>query len=83
MRIAASQFGSKADRTAVVVNRLNAQVNSMIYTGPAADQFRAAMSFEIERLREIIAALGRVVELLNAGAAKVEADPSGFYGAQA
>ncbi|HZX55094.1 MAG TPA: hypothetical protein VFE86_10460 [Ilumatobacteraceae bacterium] len=82
MRIAASQFSSKADRTAVVLSRLNAQVNSMVYAGPAADQFRAAMSFETERLREIIAAIGRVVETLNAGAAKVEADPLGFYGAQ-
>jgi uncharacterized protein YukE len=82
MRIAASQFGSKADRAAVVLSRLNAQVNSMVYTGPAADQFRAAMAFEMERLREIIAAIHRVVEVLNAGAAKVEADPLGFYGAQ-
>ena len=82
MRIAASQFSSKADRTAVVLSRLNAQVNSMVYAGPAADQFRAAMSFEMERLREIITAIGRVAETLNAGAAKVEADPLGFYGAQ-
>jgi uncharacterized protein YukE len=82
MRIAASQFGSKADRTAVVLSRLNAQVSSMVYAGPAADQFRAAMAFETDRLREIIAAIGRVVEVLNASAAKVEADPLGFYGTQ-
>lgn len=82
MRYAASQFGSKADRVVVVLSRLDVQLNSMVYAGPAADQFRAAMTWEGQRLREIVTALGRVVEMLNAGAARVEVDPLGFYGAQ-
>ena len=82
MRHAAAQFRSKADRVAVVLNRLDGQMNSMVYAGPAADQFRAAMSSERNRLGEIIKVLGRVTEVLNEAAARVEADPLGVYGAQ-
>lgn len=81
MRHAASQFRSKADRVAIVLNRLNGQVNTMVYAGPAADQFRAAMDWERSRLAEIVTALGRVADVLNDAAAKVEADPLGYYGA--
>ena len=80
MRHAASQFRAKADRVAVVLSRLEGQVDAMVYAGPAADQFKAAMGTERHRLREIVTALGRVTDLLNEGAARVEADPLGFYG---
>jgi uncharacterized protein YukE len=80
MRHAASQFRSKADRVAVVLARLETQVDAMIYAGPAADQFRAAMSTERQRLREICTTLCRVSDVLNDGAARVEADPLSFYG---
>ena len=80
MRHAASQIRSKADRAAVVLSRLENQVDSMIYAGPAADQFRVAMNLERYRLREIVTALGRVTDVLNSAAARVDADPLGFYG---
>jgi hypothetical protein len=64
-----------------VVSRLDGQVGSMVYAGPAADQFRAAMNWERTRLTEIVTALGRVTDVLNEAAARVEADPLGYYGA--
>lgn len=82
MRFAASQFRSKADRLGVVLGRLDGQVGSMTYAGPSADQFRAAMAEERGRLAEIMQVLGRVSDLLNDGAARVDADPLGFYGFQ-
>ena len=82
MRHAAAQFRSKADRVGVVVNRLDAQLASMSFAGPAADQFRGALSWERHRLWELVKVLGRAGEVLNEGAARVEADPLGFYGQQ-
>jgi uncharacterized protein YukE len=82
MRHAASQFRSKGDRVAVVMSRLDSQLASMVYAGPAADQFRAAVNSERERLRQILNALTRVADVLNEGAARVEADPLGYYGAE-
>jgi uncharacterized protein YukE len=82
MRHAASQFRSKAERVSVVLNRLDGQVNTMVYAGPAADQFRATMNAERNRLSEIVKALAQVADVLNEGAARVEADPLGYYGAQ-
>ena len=82
MRDAAAQFRSKGDRVAVVLSRLDAPLGSMVYAGPAADQFRAAGPWERDRLRQILNALLRVTDVLNEGAARVEADPLGFYGAQ-
>lgn len=82
MRHAASQFRSKAERVAVVMSRLDNQLSSMVYAGPAADQFRAAMSTERYRLNEIVKALAQVTDVLNDAAARVEADPLGSYGGQ-
>ena len=81
MRHAASQMRSKVDRVSAVVNRLEAQVGSMVYAGPAAEQFRAAMEYERWRLREIARILGQAADVLTQGAASVEADPTGFYSA--
>jgi uncharacterized protein YukE len=80
MRHAATQFRQKAERTGVVLSRLAAQVGSMSYAGPAADQFRASMQHEQNRLREIARVLNQVADILYEGAARVEADPLGFYG---
>jgi len=80
MRHAASQIRSKADRVGVVLSRLEAQVASMTYAGPAADQFRAAMADEMRRLTEASRILAQASDVLLRGAANVEADPLGFYG---
>jgi uncharacterized protein YukE len=82
MRHAAAQFRSKGDRVAVVLSRLDGQLASMVYAGPAADQFRAAVNWERDRLRQILNALVRVADVLNEGAARVEADPMWFSGSQ-
>lgn len=82
MRAAASQFRSKADRVATVSSRLATQLGSMTFAGPAADQFRSAVSWEQHRLKVIASALAQAADVLNQGAARVEADPLGFYGAQ-
>ena len=79
MRHAAGQFRSKGDRVATVVGRLEAQVAAMSFTGPAADEFRAAIDGEVGRLREVTRILGEAADVLNASAARVEADPIGFY----
>jgi uncharacterized protein YukE len=79
MRYAASQFRSKAERVAVVVNRLDVQVGAMVYAGPAADQFRSKMSTERYQLQEVLTVLGRVADVLNDGASRVEADSLGLY----
>jgi len=79
MRHSADQFRSKGDRTAVVTNRLEAQIGSMSFMGPAADELRAAINAELGRLREITRMLGQAAELLYSAAANVEADPLGFY----
>jgi len=79
MRHAAGQFRSKADRIAAVIARLESQLAAMSFTGPAADEFRAGMNAEVARLREVRRVFGEAVDLLNSGAANVEADPMGFY----
>ena len=79
MRHAASQFRSKAERVAAVISRLDVQLGSMSFAGPAADEFRAAVNADLARLREIRRILGQAADLLNSGAANVEADPLGFY----
>ena len=79
MRHAAGQFRSKGDRVAVVTSRLELQLGSMSFTGPAADEFRAAINGELGRLREITRILGQAADLLYSSAASVEADPSAFY----
>lgn len=80
MRHAAAQFRDKANRVAAVAGRVEAQVASMVYAGPAAAQFRAAMDHERWRLREITKLLGQAADALTQAAATVEADPAGFYG---
>ena len=81
MRHAAGQIRAKADRVAAVTRRLDAQVGSMVFAGPAAEHFRAVMQIERQRLGEIARALVNVADVLADAAAKVEADPLGFYGA--
>lgn len=80
MRHAASQLRSKAERTAAVLGRVDGQVSSMTFAGPAADQFRAVMGYERYRLGEIARILGQAADTLNDAANRVEADPLGFYG---
>ena len=80
MRLAASQIRSKSDRIGVVLSRLDAQIVSMTYAGPAADQFRATMADEKRRLTEASRILAKAADVLIRGAANVEADPLGFYG---
>jgi uncharacterized protein YukE len=79
MRHAASQFLSKRDRVAAVINRLERQVQSMSFAGPAADEFRAAIGAETARLRQIANILGQAADVLHSAAANVEADPVAWY----
>ncbi|MGB6057436.1 MAG: hypothetical protein WBF71_04160 [Microthrixaceae bacterium] len=44
MREAAGQLRAKVERAASLINRLDAQLASMTYSGPAADRFRAEMT---------------------------------------
>jgi uncharacterized protein YukE len=81
MRHAASQLRSKADRATAVSARVERQVASMGFTGPAADQFRSAMAAEQDRMRRVAVELMRVAESLEQAAARVDVDPEGFYGA--
>ena len=81
MRHAAAQLRAKSDRIAAVLNRLETQVGAMTYTGPAADRFRRDMAKRSQAYRETIRILGTAVDLLNQGAAAVDADATGFYGA--
>jgi uncharacterized protein YukE len=79
MRHAAGQFRSKADRVAAVISRVEAQLASMTFAGPAADEVRAALNAELDRMREVRRIFGQAGDLLYSGAASVEADPFGFY----
>jgi uncharacterized protein YukE len=79
MRHAAGQFRSKAERVAAVVNRLNAQLATMAFAGPAADEFRSAINAERARLGEVMRILGQAADVLHSSAASVDADPAGFY----
>ena len=83
MRHAASQLRSKADRAVAVSARVEHQVASMGFTGPAASQFRSAMAGEQDRMRRVAVELVRIAEALEQGAARVDADPAGFYGTEA
>jgi uncharacterized protein YukE len=80
MRHAASQFHSKAERTASVSARLDAQVGAMTYAGPAADQFRAAMNQIHNALAINSGVMRQLADALNSAAVAVEADPARFYG---
>lgn len=79
MRFAASQIRAKVDRVGVVLARLDAELVSMTFAGPAADQFRAAMADQMRQLTEASKILARAADALIRGAANVEADPIGFY----
>jgi uncharacterized protein YukE len=81
MRNGAAQLRAKADRVAAMLTRLETQVGAMTYTGPAADRFRRDMATRSQVSRETIRILGTAADLLNQGAAAVDADPTGFYGA--
>ena len=80
MRDAASQLLSKADRIGVVLNRIDAQVGSMTYAGPAADRFRGTIATERDQLVQVARVLRETSDALNRSAARIEADPTGFYG---
>ena len=79
MRYAASQFRSKADRVATVMRRVDTQVGGMDYSGPAADKFRSEMRAQRSELQEALTVLGRVADVLNDGASRIEADALGLY----
>lgn len=80
MRHAAAQIRTKADRTFAVSGRVGRQVSSMGFAGPAANHFRLSMASEEDRLRQVAAILNQMADVLDQGAARVEADPAGFYG---
>ncbi len=81
MRHAAAQLRTRSDRIAMVLNRLDTQVGAMAYTGPAADRFRRDMAVRSQAYRDSIRIIGTAIDLLNHGAAAVDADPTGFYSA--
>lgn len=83
MRHAATQLRSKSDRVATVLSRVNAQVAAMTYAGPAADQLRAAMSHEQSAMKESVRILGEAADIMDRGAARLEADPLAFGAAWA
>jgi uncharacterized protein YukE len=80
MRHAAAQLRNKADRTFAVSARVGRQVGSMGFAGPAANQFRSSMTSEADRLRQVASILHQMADLLDQSAARVDADPVGFYG---
>lgn len=78
MRHAAAQLRAKAERVSAVMGRLDAQVGAMVYSGPAADQFRAVMAAERDGLTTARSVLGQAADLMDRAAARVESDPLGF-----
>jgi uncharacterized protein YukE len=75
MRHAAAQLRGKADRIAMVLARLDRQVASMTYAGPAADEFRGVMAAQRVQLRETTRILCETADILSRSAVRAETDP--------
>ena len=74
MRSAATQLRGKVDRIATVLSRLDRQVASMTYAGPAADQFHVVMANERVQLLETTRILSETAGVLTRSASRAEID---------
>lgn len=79
MRYAAAQLRARQERLESVMRRLDGQVQSMVFAGPAANRFRTAIAAELDRMRQMAWVLRQAADALTQGAANVEADPTAFY----
>lgn len=80
MRYAAAQLRDRRERLETVIRRLDGMLGSMQFTGPAASRFRQGIVAEQQRMREMAWVIQQGADTLTHGAARVEADPTGFYG---
>lgn len=79
MRNAAAQVRARSERISAVASQVDSTVSSMTYAGPAADQFRSTIEVQQGLLRQAASIMAQLTDILNRGAAQVEADPLGFY----
>jgi len=77
MRRSAVELLARSDRLGAVIGRLDAQLGSMGYAGPAADRFRLSMGEKRRVTAEAQRILREAAEVLNRTAAATEASASG------
>ena len=72
MRASAARLRLRAETVATVSARLSQHVDGMVYAGPAADRFRAAMTERNLRAQRVVARLTQLADTLTRSAAQVE-----------
>ncbi len=79
MRHAAAQLRERADRLASVISRIDGQLTSMSYSGPAADRFRSTMAGHRSTLTGVHGHMTETVNILLRGA-QAEENKNGIGG---
>lgn len=74
MRDAANQLRAKVEYTSSLINRLDAQLASMSYAGPAADRFRGEMAQSRSILVQANSITHQLIDILLRDAQRIESN---------
>lgn len=72
LRMAAAELNGRVDRLSAVISRVDTQIASMTYAGPAADRFRSSLAYYRSELMKTHANMTETVNILNRAAQSEE-----------
>lgn len=72
LRFAAGRLRVTADELCALSDQIRAQLNGMVYEGPAADRFREAVLHSHQRVHAQAAEMGAQARILDTRAADIE-----------